>query len=165
MSSPQGTSPSLLASTPLVNTTSKKTLQLPSPEYVIYTDSELELARKQYFEMARTGREGEATMSKELRCRLVRNTVTSMISILRASQQGEDFRYPSKHEVTAMAKKLVEYYPMLWDKDLPTKYVCDYIFWHIFFNNSISDIKSLNFFFQHFIHHRRACTVIFRRGC
>lgn len=104
----------------------QKTLLLPSPpEYVIYTDGELELARNHYFEMARTGREMEAAMSKELRCRLVRNAVTSTISILRASQQGEEVQYPSKHEVTAMAKKIVEYYPMLQDKDLPTKYVCD----------------------------------------
>lgn len=83
---------------------------------------ELELARKQHFELACTGREGESVMSKELRCRLVRNTVTSMISILRASHQGEELRYPSKHEVTAMAKRLVEYYPMLQDKDAPIKH-------------------------------------------
>ncbi|TKS64919.1 Protein unc-80 -like protein [Collichthys lucidus] len=61
-------------------------------------------------------------MSKELRCRLVRNTVTSMISILRASHQGEELRFPSKHEVTAMAKRLVEYYPMLQDEDEPIKH-------------------------------------------
>ncbi|XP_072572664.1 uncharacterized protein [Paramormyrops kingsleyae] len=125
--SPQGTPPSPQRFTPLIKKTQEKTLQLPSPpEYVIYTDSELELAHKHYFEMARTGREGETCMSKELRCRLVRNTVTSMISILRASQQGEEFRYPSKHEVTAMAKKLVEYYPMLRDKDLHTKHTSMY---------------------------------------
>ncbi|TKS64916.1 Protein unc-80 -like protein [Collichthys lucidus] len=72
--------------------------------------------------MACTGREGESAMSKELRCRLVRNTVTSMISILRASHQGEELRFPSKHEVTAMAKRLVEYYPMLQDEDEPIKH-------------------------------------------
>jgi len=108
----------------------KKTLQLPSPpEYVVYTDSELEHARKHYFEMARTGREGDCVMSKELRCRLVRNTVTSMISILRASELGKEIRYPSKREVTSMAKILVEYYPMLQDKDETMKHVSDVVVW------------------------------------
>ncbi|XP_078143695.1 uncharacterized protein LOC144542119 [Centroberyx gerrardi] len=115
------------SSTPLVKKSPRKTLQLPSPpEYVIYTDSELEQARKHYFEMARTGREGECVMSKELRCRLVRNTVTSMISILRASLQGEEVQYPSKHELTAMAKRVVEYYPMLQDKEKPVKHMSIY---------------------------------------
>ncbi|TKS65151.1 hypothetical protein D9C73_028325 [Collichthys lucidus] len=110
-------------STPVV----KKTLHLPSPpQYVIYTDTELELAREHHFEMACTGREGGSAMSKELRCRLVRNTVTSMISILRASHQGEELRYPSKHEVTAMAKRLVEYYPMLQDEDESIKHMSMY---------------------------------------
>ncbi|TKS65872.1 hypothetical protein D9C73_028490 [Collichthys lucidus] len=76
--------------------------------------------------MACTGREGGSAMSKELRCRLVRNTVTSMISILRASHQGEELRYPSKHEVTAMAKRLVEYYPMLQDEDESIKHMSMY---------------------------------------
>ncbi|CAG6016231.1 unnamed protein product [Menidia menidia] len=50
-------------STPVVKKTPRKTLQLPSPpEYVIYTDTELELARKHHFEMAHTGREGESAM-------------------------------------------------------------------------------------------------------
>ncbi|KAM4591916.1 uncharacterized protein PAE49_019527 [Odontesthes bonariensis] len=126
--SPRGTPPICpQTSTPLVKSSPKRTLQLPGPpEYVIYTDSELELARKHYFEMARTGRERECVMSKELRCRLVRNTATSMISILRASQQGEEVRYPSKHEVTAMARKLVEYYPMLQDKDKTMKHMSIY---------------------------------------
>ena len=138
VSSLQGSPPiSPHTSTPVVKRTPKKTLQLPSPpEYVIYTDTELELARKHYFEMARTGREGESAMSKELRCRLVRNTVTSMISILRASQQGEELQYPSKREVTAMAKRLVEYYPMLQDKDERIKHVSDDNFSHIIFLNS-----------------------------
>ena len=48
-----------------------------------------------------------------------------MISILRASQQGEKERYPSKQEVTAMAERLVEFYPMLQDKDNPIKHVSD----------------------------------------
>lgn len=61
----------------------------------------------------------------------MRNTVTSMISILRASQQGEELQYPSKHEVTAMAKRLVEYNPMLQDKDEPIKHVSNDSFSHI----------------------------------
>ncbi|CAL8348899.1 unnamed protein product [Boreogadus saida] len=57
-------------------------------------------------------------MSKELRCRLIRNTMTSMISILRAKGDGESHRYPSKPEITA--KTIVRYYPMLQDQDLHT---------------------------------------------
>ncbi|XP_029951060.1 uncharacterized protein LOC115391096 [Salarias fasciatus] len=130
VSPPRGAPPiSPQASTPLVKRNPQKTLQLPSPpEYVLYTDSELELARKHYFEMARIGREEESTMSKELRCRLVRNTITSMISILREGQQGEELRYPCKHEVTAMAKRLVEYYPMLQEKDGPLKHMSMYTY-------------------------------------
>lgn len=58
-------------------------------------------------------------MSKDLRCRLIRNTMTSMIAILRATGDGD--RYPSKPEVTAMAKRIVLYYPMLQDRDLSSK--------------------------------------------
>ncbi|KAL6484017.1 hypothetical protein MHYP_G00088900 [Metynnis hypsauchen] len=58
-------------------------------------------------------------MSKDLRCRLIRNTMTSMIAILRAKGDGD--RYPSKPEVTAMAKRIVLYYPMLQDRDLSSK--------------------------------------------
>ncbi|KAF0042477.1 hypothetical protein F2P81_006009 [Scophthalmus maximus] len=58
-----------------------KTLQLPpSPEYVVYTDSELEQARKHYFEMAHTSREGECAMSKELICRLPTEDPTIYLS-------------------------------------------------------------------------------------
>ncbi|XP_076580271.1 uncharacterized protein LOC143316277 [Chaetodon auriga] len=55
-------------------------------------------------------------MSKYLRCRLIWNTMTSMTAILRARGDGESDRYPSKPEVTAMAKRIVQYYPMLQDK-------------------------------------------------
>ncbi|CAL8269745.1 unnamed protein product [Arctogadus glacialis] len=58
-------------------------------------------------------------MSKDLRCRLTRNTMTSMIAILRAKGDGD--RYPSKPEITAMAKRIVLYYPMLQDRDLSSK--------------------------------------------
>ncbi|XP_056232240.1 uncharacterized protein LOC130169474 [Seriola aureovittata] len=39
--------------------------------------------------------------------------MTNMISIARAT---EDSRYPTTHEVNAMAKRLVEYYPMIKDR-------------------------------------------------
>ncbi|KAL4006467.1 hypothetical protein ACER0C_000319 [Sarotherodon galilaeus] len=83
---------------------------------------ELEQCRKSYLELACSGREQACIMSKELRCRLVRNTITSMVSLLRASQ-GQMERYPSKTEITAMAKKVVEYYPMLQDNDASVKHV------------------------------------------
>ncbi|XP_026012423.1 uncharacterized protein LOC143414606 [Maylandia zebra] len=104
------------------NVSQLKTLQLPSPpEYVLYTDSELEQCRKSYLELACSGREQACVMSKVLRCRLVRNTITSMVSLLRASQ-GQMEQYPSKTEITAMAKKVVEYYPMLQDNDASVKH-------------------------------------------
>lgn len=43
--------------------------------------------------------------------------ITSMVSILRASQQGEEVWYPLKPEVTATTRRVVVYYPMLKDKD------------------------------------------------
>ncbi|XP_029966657.1 uncharacterized protein LOC115402283 [Salarias fasciatus] len=96
--------------------TPEKTVKLSFPEYVLHTDSELEQVRKQYFELAKKGEEGNFEMSKDLRCRLIRNTMTSMIAILRAKGDGDSDRYPSKPEVTAMAKRIVQYYPMLQDK-------------------------------------------------
>ncbi|KAK0142032.1 hypothetical protein N1851_020298 [Merluccius polli] len=57
-------------------------------------------------------------MSKELCCRLVRNTITSMVAILRASPMGKEVRYPSKLEMRAMSQKIIDYYPMLRD-DVP----------------------------------------------
>ncbi|KAM8910739.1 uncharacterized protein AB9W97_006956 isoform 1-T2 [Spinachia spinachia] len=59
-------------------------------------------------------------MSKKLRCRLIPNTMTSMIAIRRAKGDGESHRYPSKPEITAMAKRIVLYYPMLQDQGLHT---------------------------------------------
>ena len=56
-------------------------------------------------------------MSKQLRCRLVRNTITTVVSILRATvETDEDHRYPSEEEMMVMAKRLVEKYPMLQDQ-------------------------------------------------
>lgn len=97
-----------------------RTLQLPNPEYVLYTDSELEHVRKEYFDLQRTGQERGCRLSKELRCRLVRNTVTNMVSIMRAS--STDYMYPSKNDILAMAKRLVEYYPMLRDDSVNCKH-------------------------------------------
>ena len=62
-------------------------------------------------------------MSKDLRCRLIRNTMTSMIAILRATGGGESDRYPSKTEITAMAKTAVLYYHMLQDRHLKNTWV------------------------------------------
>ncbi|XP_026114434.1 uncharacterized protein LOC113092877 isoform X2 [Carassius auratus] len=103
-----------------------RTLKLPNPEYVVYTDSELEHVRKEYFDLQRVGQERDCNLSKELRCRLVRNTVTNMVSIMRAS--STDFMYPSKNDMLAMAKRLVEYYPMLRDDSVNCKHIWDSIF-------------------------------------
>uniref|UniRef100_A0A0F8B9Z8 Uncharacterized protein n=1 Tax=Larimichthys crocea TaxID=215358 RepID=A0A0F8B9Z8_LARCR len=80
------------------------------PQYIVFTDSELEQVRRTYFEQKWLGTEHSVALSKELFCRLIRNTMTNMISIARAT---EDCRYPTKHEVNAMAKRLVDYYPMI----------------------------------------------------
>nr|XP_046238910.1 uncharacterized protein LOC124055921 isoform X1 [Scatophagus argus] len=96
-------------------TTPEKVVKLSFPEYVLHTDTELEQVRQQYFELSKKGQ-----MSKELRCRLIRNTMSSMIAILRAKGDGESHRYPSKPEITAMAKRIVLYYPMLQDQGLHT---------------------------------------------
>ncbi len=37
-----------------------------------------------------------------------------MIAIKRAA--GDDFQYPCSRDLSAMAKRLIEYYPMLWDR-------------------------------------------------
>ncbi|CAL8291699.1 unnamed protein product [Gadus morhua 'NCC'] len=85
---------------------------MSSPEFIVYSDSELEQVRRSYFEQKRMGTESVVVLSKELFCRLIRNTMCNMISIARAT---EDARYPTKPEVNAMAKRLVEYYPMVKD--------------------------------------------------
>lgn len=115
-----------------------KFLKLPSPEYVLFTDSELQHVRRAYFEQQRLGKEGEVTLSKELFCRLIRNTMTNMISIARAS--SDDYKYPTKHEVIAMAKRLVEYYPMIKDKSTGSshEWVRDFICLNIYSQNMFS---------------------------
>lgn len=96
-------------------------MKMPDPpEYVVYTDSELDMVRSQYFERLRSGEASLSKMSKELFCRLIRNTITSMVAILRASDLGEEQMYPSKAELRAVAEQIVDYYPMLRDKsDMP----------------------------------------------
>ncbi|XP_061747844.1 uncharacterized protein LOC133546043 [Nerophis ophidion] len=112
-----------LKAKPAKYTTPEKVVKLSFPEYVLHTDTELEQVRKQYFELSKTGLESTCHMSKELRCRLIRNTMTSMMAILRArGDEGSD-RYPSKPEITAMAKRIVQYYPMLQDKGLKNTWV------------------------------------------
>src|SRR4029434_8426935 len=98
-----------------------KTMKMPDPpEYVVYSDSELDMVRSQYFELLRSGKERQCKMSRELLCRLIRNTVTSMVAILRASCSGQEQMYPSKNEIQAMAQKIIDYYPMLRDSaDMP----------------------------------------------
>lgn len=105
---------------PAKHTTPENVVELSFPEYVLHTDTKLEQCRKQYFELAKAGEERNCQMSKDLRCRLIRNTMTSMIAILRAT--GDRDRYPSKPEITAMAKRTVLYYPMLQGRDLSSKY-------------------------------------------
>ncbi|KAM3603819.1 uncharacterized protein V6R79_002553 [Siganus canaliculatus] len=118
---PQTSTP--LKAKPLKYSTPEKVVKLSFPEYVLHTDTELEQVRQQYFQLTKTGLESTFQMSKELRCRLIRNTMTSMIAILRArGDQGSD-RYPSKPEITAMAKQIVQYYPMLQDQGLKNTWV------------------------------------------
>lgn len=102
----------------------QKTMKLPDPpEYVVYTDSELDLIRSQYYSLLRRGQAKDFRMSKELCCRLVRNTITSMVAILRASPLGKEERYPSKLELKVMSQKIIEYYPMLRDAHSNPPYV------------------------------------------
>ncbi|KTF81489.1 hypothetical protein cypCar_00043544 [Cyprinus carpio] len=49
--------------------------------------------------------------------------MTNMISIARAS--SDDYKYPTKHKVIAMAKRLVEYYPMIKDKSTGSSHEWD----------------------------------------
>ncbi|CAI5678314.1 unnamed protein product [Oreochromis niloticus] len=102
-------------------------MKMPDPpEYVLYTDSELDMVRSQYFALLHSGKEKDCKMSKELCCRLIRNTVTSMVAILRASPMGKEVGYPSKLEMRAMSQKIVDYYPMLCDADTHMPYVTIY---------------------------------------
>ncbi|XP_057183497.1 uncharacterized protein LOC130550133 isoform X2 [Triplophysa rosa] len=114
------------ASTPISQTTDK-TMKMPDPpEYVVYTDSELEMVRSQYFALLRNGKGRDCKMSKELCCRLIRNTITSMVAILRASPMGKEVKYPSKLEMRVMSQKIVDYYPMLRDAGTDMPYLTIY---------------------------------------
>ncbi|RXN37991.1 Pol poly [Labeo rohita] len=97
--------------------------KLPSQEYVLFTDSELQQVRRTYFEQQRLGKKGDVTLSEELFCRLIQNTMTNMISSARASL--DDYKYPTKHEVIAMAKRLVKYYAMIKDKSSGSRHEWD----------------------------------------
>ncbi|KAM4585548.1 uncharacterized protein PAE49_004768 isoform 1-T1 [Odontesthes bonariensis] len=122
-SQPQTSSP--------ISETADKTVKLPEPpQYVLYTDSELDMVCSQYFALLRSGKEKDCKMSKELCCRLIRNTITSMVAILRASPMGEEIKYPSKVEMRAMAQKIVNYYPMLRDDNSNMPYVTIYTKMH-----------------------------------
>ncbi|XP_034082042.1 uncharacterized protein LOC117552575 [Gymnodraco acuticeps] len=112
--SPVFSPPSFSSQSPQPQHGASRTVQLPSPLYVLYTDTELEQSRSTFSEKQRAGEEGDYVLSKDLRCRLIRNTVTSMLSIKRAA--GDDFNYPCSRELTVMAKRLIEYYPMLRDR-------------------------------------------------
>lgn len=126
------------ASTPI---SSEKTMKMPDPpEYVVYTDSELEMVRSQYFALLCNGKEKNCKMSKELCCRLVRNTITSMVAILRASPMGREVRYPSKLEMRAMSQKIVDYYPMLRDADPNMPYVSNIFF--IYLNQNCGQVSN-----------------------
>ncbi|XP_076739545.1 uncharacterized protein LOC143412323 [Maylandia zebra] len=113
-------------STPISYTADKKMKMPDPPEYVVYTDSELDMVRSQYCALLHSGKEKDCRMSKELCCRLVRNTVTSMVAILRASPMGKEVTYPSKLEMRAMSQKIVDYYPMLRDADTHMPYLTIY---------------------------------------
>ncbi|XP_029949678.1 uncharacterized protein LOC115390112 [Salarias fasciatus] len=111
---PTTPTPSTPPSIPAPGDSASRTVQLVCPQFVVYTDTELEQSRTAYFEKQRAGQEGDYTLSKELRCRLIRNTVTSMLAIKTAAE--DDFQYPCCRELSAMAKRLIEYYPMLRDR-------------------------------------------------
>lgn len=121
--------------TPAKCTNPKKVVKLFCPEYVLHTDTELEQVRQQYFELSKKGEEHSCKMSKDLRCRLIRNTMTSMIAILRANGDGESHKYPSKPEITAMAKRIVQYYPMLQDQGIKNTWVSEM---HPVYDQSVS---------------------------
>ncbi|TKS66016.1 hypothetical protein D9C73_000072 [Collichthys lucidus] len=118
-----------------------KFLTMSNPQYIVFTDSELEQVRRTYFEQKRLGTEHSVALSNELFCRLIRNTMTNMISIARAT---EDCRYPTKHEVNAMAKRLVDYYPMIKGQSSNSEWVLDELQRVIQPTNSqyISEMKS-----------------------
>lgn len=52
-----------------------KFVVVSSPEYIVYTDSELEQVRRSFFEQKQLGTDNIVDLSKELFCRLIRNTV------------------------------------------------------------------------------------------
>ncbi|KAL7868619.1 hypothetical protein SRHO_G00100030 [Serrasalmus rhombeus] len=76
--------------------------------------------------MCKRLREPGSYPTLKLRCRLVRNTVTNMVSIIRATTT--EFMYPSKNDFQAMAKRLEEYYPMLRDNSVNCRHPWELLF-------------------------------------
>ena len=66
---------------------------------------ELEHTQEHHSEMARLGRAEEGRTSKEMRC------------LLQEVPRGEDIHYPSKKELVDVARRIVQFYPMLQDKE------------------------------------------------
>lgn len=91
---------------------------------IIITDSELKQAQRSYSEQKWLGTEHVMALSQELFCRLIRNVMTNMISIARAT---DDSSYPSKHQVNAIAKRLVENYPMIKDRSSNCEWVSTFL--------------------------------------
>ena len=80
----------------------KSKIKIPSPEYIIYHDHDLDAAAK------------AGKIAPDLRQRLVRATISNMM----AMAYGSPFnRLPTNPELNEMAKSLVITYPCLKDKD------------------------------------------------
>lgn len=91
-----------------------KSIKVEHPAYSVYVDSEVRAASK------------AGTMSKELKCRLVRATIHNMIS---AAAHPPFSRYPLTIEIEEMAKSLIIAYPCLRDVEtghvsIISKYKC-----------------------------------------
>lgn len=54
--------------------------------------------------------------------------MTRMFSILSATGDGEYHWYPAKPDVTAMANRIVQYFPMLKDREMDPKNAWVYVF-------------------------------------
>ena len=71
------------------------TVTMATPTYVVYTDSDLERARSAYFEEKRLGTE-HSMLSKELLCRLIRHTMTNMLSMARVTSSEKSPKKATK---------------------------------------------------------------------
>lgn len=77
-----------------------KFVKMSIVEYILYTDREFEQGHSSFFEHKHLGTI-PTELSKELFYRLLRNPLTSMISIAKSLHE---FRYPSKYEVDSMER-------------------------------------------------------------